>query len=462
MLKKIIPGSRGIYVTSSCEFSQWPSETCDLPMCDNLVTIDLYGKTYTVDKQWLMLLAMFELNISEVGDNVEFVRLSYSKHEVPWLPKFKRPMYLDKDRVYRIVPGYPRVGVSISGECVDRSLTKISTQNCGGYLAIMTYFGLVSQTARIKIHRLVALAWLYDSFCDERVIVNHKDGVKTNNHASNLEWTTFKGNNDHAIQTGLRERCCPCKVRDIETGEIISFPSIQETATFLGYKRTAKDSRVFGSPYINKLFNAKYELRVGEDDRPWFYTEDKVIIGTRPAFNIITILDQGVTKVFAGIRDLIPHYKVWNVGGGVEAVLRKLKELRPDLVILDVKQPEITKAVEVREISTGKVTLYSCIRELCRTLLLVKSIVVLAIKSRGRKEYKGYVMRYRCGDPWPEVENDKFTPYQIEVTDTTSQITLNYPSLKAVARSLGIDRSQVKRILRSPKQDDRWKMVRIA
>ena len=47
------------------------------------------------------------------------------------------------------------------------------------------------------VHRLVAMA-----FCPgqtkERNIVNHKDGVKWNNNASNLEWVTLQENEDHA------------------------------------------------------------------------------------------------------------------------------------------------------------------------------------------------------------------------------------------------------------------------
>lgn len=50
------------------------------------------------------------------------------------------------------------------------------------------------------VHRLVA-----EAFCGEsKKQVNHKDGNKLNNVATNLEWVSAKENNQHAIDTGLR------------------------------------------------------------------------------------------------------------------------------------------------------------------------------------------------------------------------------------------------------------------
>lgn len=56
---------------------------------------------------------------------------------------------------------------------------------------------------QIFVHRIVA-----DHWCDgpaDYQCVNHLNGIKTDNRAINLEKTTYKRNNEHAIETGLKK-----------------------------------------------------------------------------------------------------------------------------------------------------------------------------------------------------------------------------------------------------------------
>ena len=54
-----------------------------------------------------------------------------------------------------------------------------------------------------SVHVLVAEAFCEKPDTTEKLIVNHKNGRKLDNRANNLEWTTYKGNTQHARKTGL-------------------------------------------------------------------------------------------------------------------------------------------------------------------------------------------------------------------------------------------------------------------
>lgn len=68
-----------------------------------------------------------------------------------------------------------------------------------GYLVVRLSCNGVARTHRV--HRLIAKAFIENPSCE--VFVNHKNGVKTDNAVTNLEWCSPKENTNHAISTGL-------------------------------------------------------------------------------------------------------------------------------------------------------------------------------------------------------------------------------------------------------------------
>ena len=65
----------------------------------------------------------------------------------------------------------------------------------------VTLFDENGRKNRIKVHRLVAMTYIENP--DNLPQVNHKDGDKSNNSVSNLEWCTAYQNNKHARDNGL-------------------------------------------------------------------------------------------------------------------------------------------------------------------------------------------------------------------------------------------------------------------
>lgn len=64
------------------------------------------------------------------------------------------------------------------------------------------YYTVTLGNKRYKVHRLVLST--YTQISGEGLQVNHKDGDKSNNKASNLEWCTAKENCFHAESLSLR------------------------------------------------------------------------------------------------------------------------------------------------------------------------------------------------------------------------------------------------------------------
>ena len=72
----------------------------------------------------------------------------------------------------------------------------------------------------LRINRLVAFHFIGDPEND-KLTVNHKDGIKLNNKVDNLEWATLSEQMIHAYKNGLKKPVKGCRTVDKETQEEI-------------------------------------------------------------------------------------------------------------------------------------------------------------------------------------------------------------------------------------------------
>lgn len=84
-----------------------------------------------------------------------------------------------------------------------------------------------------KVHRLVAKYFVPNP--NNLPQVNHIDGIKTNNHYSNLEWCTNTENRNHAITSGLWKNI-GTKVSQLQKGENNSSAKLTEREILEIYK----------------------------------------------------------------------------------------------------------------------------------------------------------------------------------------------------------------------------------
>lgn len=109
---------------------------------------------------------------------------------------------------YKQVPSFPSLFVSETGDVLrlsDGQLQPLKPSLISdGYAAVATV-----NKRTCYVHRLVCEAFHGQPFSYrntkgrmQKAVVNHKDADKTNNHASNLEWTTQQQNVRHTVNQG--------------------------------------------------------------------------------------------------------------------------------------------------------------------------------------------------------------------------------------------------------------------
>lgn len=113
--------------------------------------------------------------------------------------------------------------------------------NNTGYLQIRI---TIDNERRIYlVHRLVGKYFIPNT--DNKLTINHKDGNKSNNHVSNLEWLSQQDNCIHAALSGLTRvgsKSHRSRLTEEEVSDIVRF------------------SKYLNIPQISKIMNVEYTI----------------------------------------------------------------------------------------------------------------------------------------------------------------------------------------------------------
>lgn len=461
---KLIPGTYGLSISQYRKIINEGGSECTLPTKNNLVQIHMYGKERWLDLNWLAILAQFEVNlpyhlIPNLWNNIDFEELDptlkIKKFNKTWMV-FKRPIVVNKK--YRLVPGYTSYAVSSNGEVIDvNTLKVVKTQTVGAdYSNVFIYDPLKNKERNIKVHRLVALAWVKNPDNRRFYMVNHINGIRSDNRKENLEWTDYTGNIRHAFDNGLRTDNMPCRVRNVYTKEVTEFTSISQANIFMGMTATGGQKSQLVSRLKSRLINGKYEFRLGGDDTPWFY-EDKEgpVEASRYILNVIE--EDGTPRVFHGTRDFIKHYKLWNMRScSLECCLERMGKVRPGVAI-NVIDNYIVRPFQAKNVETGEVFEENGSRELAAKVGVNRSTVRRLAKLNGNTVYQGYLFRYKSDEPWnDDFVEAKYKPWCIAARHVDTGDLLEFKSLREAERHFNVDRLTIQRAMKAGRQVHGW------
>lgn len=121
--------------------------------------------------------------------------------------------------------------VSNNGHIKNKETGKIVSEHVrNGYKAVSLNKSGKQKT--FNVHSLVGMTFLK---VEKGKVINHKNGIMTDNMSENLECITYKENTQHAIKTGL-QKTHPVKVNqyDLQDNFIKQFASILEASDDTG------------------------------------------------------------------------------------------------------------------------------------------------------------------------------------------------------------------------------------
>lgn len=281
------------------------------------------------------------------------------------------PLEVENFPGYFYVPFFTRYAITVDGAMitaatgvvnshfgVPRSWSILPPNETKGSPGGYRYLRAVTDTGDSKIlFRHQALCWTFKPYSANvrELVCNHLDGIPGNDTLGNLELTTYRENNLHALRLGLRKGRAEIVMVNVSTGERHVCNTVAECL--------AKAKGLTYSTVIHRLNDPVAKQRIHSDF--WVFRR-------------------------ASDDTPLPRYEE-----GVTAVYRC----------------ESDRAVVARDIHSGRLTIATSMNDLAKTLEISAAVIRTRIAEEDPRPFKGYCFKYLDDKRgWPS-----FTDRQLEI-----------------------------------------------
>lgn len=173
---------------------------------------------------------------------------------------------------YYEISGHPKYAINKHGDVkkIDTWKSLLQNSNSRGYRSVSLKNENRNKFMHYSVHRLMATTFLYRDPTELEYYdmqVNHKDSNTSNNELSNLEWVTPSENVQHASWNGLHPVAVQIEARNIQTGEVLKFPTKISCARYFNLNKDTINYRIHCGP--QRVFPEMYQYRTSDFDKPW-------------------------------------------------------------------------------------------------------------------------------------------------------------------------------------------------
>lgn len=310
---------------------------------------------------------------------------------------------------FRYLEGFSNYGFTQDGRCYnhrtnhwlrENNLSGPDRDKDKGYVKLE----LLHDSGKYVIlqrHRCIALLFV-EGKSETNKIVNHLNGIPGDDRADNLEWTTYQGNVEHAGMMGLSKKCLPVSVRNIETGEIIHYPSATKAGKATWATKDAVLWRI--STGEGRVYPGGFQYRIRDDSRPWLEASD-VTYGRRVPILVRNVIT-GEVKEYARQIDFAKEINSCLATINIasydcsQRLIQDMYQIKlktdpsPWREIEDIyRESNVKKAVVVTNNETGEEQIFASAKECAAAMGLLTTTLNERLNKNGAKIYNGFSFR---------------------------------------------------------------------